>query len=150
MTLAVQVPAMFRGGMKSLTGPAGNSNSIESETTMQFLMIYRPDRNEDVPLSLECMAELGKNCEEMAKAGILVMSAGLQPTAKGARVRLCDGEIAVTDGPFTEAKEVIAGINLIQAASKEEAIELAKQLIKLAGDGETEIRQVYEASDIFP
>ena len=52
---------------------------------MQFLMMYRPDRKEDVPLSLECMAELGKNCEELAKAGVLVMSAGLQPSAKGAR-----------------------------------------------------------------
>jgi hypothetical protein len=116
---------------------------------MQFLMMYRPDRKEDVPLSLECMAELGKNCEEMAKAGVLVMSAGLQPSVKGARVRLADGEITVTDGPFTEAKEIIGGINLIQADSKEQAIELAKRLIKLAGDGETEIRQVYEVSD-FP
>ncbi len=86
----------------------------------------------------------------MAKAGVLVMSAGLQPSAKGARVRLADGEITVTDGPFAEAKEVIAGINLIMAESKEEAIELAKRLIKLAGDGETEIRQVYSASDFGP
>jgi hypothetical protein len=55
----------------------------------------------------------------------------------------------VTGGPFTEAKEIIGGINLIEAKSKEEAIEPAKRLIKLAGDGETEIRQVYEASDIL-
>jgi hypothetical protein len=116
---------------------------------MQFLMMYRPDRNEEVPMSRECMEELGKNCEELAKAGVLVMSAGLQPSAKGARVRLFEGEITVTDGPFTEAKEIIGGINLIQAASREEAIELAKRLIKLAGDGETEIRQVYEAMDSF-
>ena len=56
----------------------------------------------------------------------------------------------MTDGPFAETKEVIAGINLIMAESKEEAIELAKRLIKLAGDGETEIRQVYSASDFGP
>jgi hypothetical protein len=117
---------------------------------MRFLMMYRPDRKEDVPLSPECMAELGKNCQEMAEAGVLVMSAGLQPSEKGARVRLSGGEIIVTDGPFTEAKEIIGGINLIEAKSKEEAIELAKRLIKLAGDGETEIRQVYEAADILP
>jgi hypothetical protein len=82
---------------------------FEIELTMQFLMIYRPDRKEDVPLSRESMAELGKSCEDLAKAGDLVMSAGLQPTARGARVRLCEGEITVTDGPFSEAKEVIAG-----------------------------------------
>jgi hypothetical protein len=96
------------------------------------------------------MAELGKNCQEMAEAGVLVMSTGLHPSAKGARVRLSGGEISVTDGPFAEAKEVIAGINLITAESKQEAIELAKRLIKLAGDGETEIRQVYSASDFGP
>ena len=67
----------------------------------------------------------------------------------GPHVRLADGEITVTDGPFTEAKEIIGGINLIQADSKAQAIELAKRLIKLAGDGETEIRQVYEVAD-FP
>ena len=55
----------------------------------------------------------------------------------------------MTDGPFTEAKEIIGGVNLIQADSKEEAIRLAARLIKLAGDGETEIRQVYEASDFL-
>jgi hypothetical protein len=135
--------------IEPLGGPARKSNLKKGETTMQFLMLYRPDRKEDVPLSLECMAELGKNCEELATAGVLVMSAGLQPSAKGARVRLSGGEITVTDGPFTEAKEIIGGINLIQADSKEEAIKLAERLIKLAGDGETEIRQVYEAMDSF-
>jgi hypothetical protein len=135
--------------LKPSSSPAQNS-SPERETKMQFLMMYRPDRNEDVPPSPECMAELGKNCQEMAEAGVLVMSAGLHPSAKGARVRLSGGEISVTDGPFAEAKEVIAGINLITAESKQEAIELAKRLIKLAGDGETEIRQVYSASDFGP
>jgi hypothetical protein len=117
---------------------------------LRFLMMYRPDREENVPPGPECVAELGKSCQELAEAGVLVMSAGLQPSAKGARIRLAGGEITVTDGPFAEAKEVIGGINLIQADSKKEAIELAKRLIRLAGDGETEIRQVYEAADFPP
>jgi hypothetical protein len=117
---------------------------------MRFLMMYRPARAENVPMSMECMMALGKHCEEAAKAGVLVMSAGLQPTEKGAKIRLASGKIKVTDGPFTEAKEWIAGINLIQANSKDEAIEVAKEFIQLAGDGETELRQVFEASDFKP
>jgi len=117
---------------------------------MRFLMMYRPDRKEDVPLSPQVMAALAKNCEEMAKAGVLLASEGLQPSAKGARVRLSQGKIAVRDGPFTEAKELVAGVNVIQAKSKEEAIELARRFIQLAGDGEIEVRQVYEASDFAP
>jgi hypothetical protein len=114
---------------------------------MKFLMMYRPDRKEDVPMPMERMVALRDNCEQMAKAGVLILSEGLQPSAKGARVRLTGETIGVTDGPFSEAKEVIAGINLIQAKSKAEAIEIAKRFIKLAGDGEIELRQVFEASD---
>ena len=117
---------------------------------MRFLMMYRPDRKEDVPLEPEVMAALGQNCDRLKKAGVTLMSEGLHPSSKGARVRFSHGKTAVTDGPFAETKELIAGINLIQAKSKEEAIELAKQFVTLAGEGEIEIRQVYEASDFFP
>jgi len=114
---------------------------------MRFLMMYRPDQKEGTPPSPEYVAEMGKHCEEAAKAGVLLMSEGLQPTAKGARVRLKGEKFMVTDGPFTEAKDVIAGIAMIQAKSKQEAIELAKNFIKVGGEGETEVRQLYEPSD---
>jgi hypothetical protein len=96
------------------------------------------------------MAALGENCDRMKKEGVTLMSEGLHPSSRGARVRFSHGKTIVTDGPFTEAKELIAGINLIQAKSKEEAIELAKRFVTLANEGEIEIRQVYEASDFFP
>jgi hypothetical protein len=114
---------------------------------MRFVLMYRPDRKEDTPMEPQKMAALGKMCEELAKAGVVITSAGLQPSFRGARVRLAQGKLTVTDGPFPETKELIAGINLIQVQSREEAIELARRFISLAGDGETEIRQVFEAAD---
>jgi hypothetical protein len=116
---------------------------------MRFVMMYRPDRKEDVPLDPEVMAALGQNCAELKKAGIVLWSEGLKPSASGARIRNSHGKIAVTDGPFTESKELIAGVNLIETQSKEEAIELARKFVTLAGEGEIEIRKVFEASDFF-
>jgi hypothetical protein len=114
---------------------------------MRFVMMYKPARPETALFSPQQMAKLGQMCAELAQAGVMLNSEGLQPSAKGARVRLSKGTVTVTDGPFAEAKELIAGINVIQAKSKAEAIELAKRFIDVAGDGETEIRQVYEPSD---
>ena len=79
------------------------------------------------------------------KAGWLLSTEGCLPSALGARVRNANGNLTVTDGPFTEAKEVIGGFALLQANSKEEAIELVKQFLHDAGDGECELRQIYEA-----
>jgi hypothetical protein len=76
---------------------------------------------------------------------VLLATEGCLPSALGARVRLAGGKFTVTDGPFTEAKELIGGFALIHARSKEEAIEHTRNFLKIAGDGETEIRQVYEA-----
>ena len=88
---------------------------------------------------------MGKLIEEAMKAGWLLSTEGCLPSAKGARVRLSDGKYTVTDGPFTEAKELIGGFAIIQANSKEEAIEHTKYFLQVAGGGETEIRQLYEA-----
>jgi hypothetical protein len=115
------------------------------------MMMYKPDKPETGALpSKEYLAEMGKLIEEGMKAGTLLVSEGLQPSSKGARVRLSGGKITVTDGPFTEAKELVAGFAVIQMKSKEEAVESAKQFLKTAGDGECEIRQLYEASDFGP
>jgi hypothetical protein len=96
------------------------------------------------------MAAMGMLIEEMNKAGVLLATEGCQPSSKGARVRITGGEFTVTDGPFTEAKEVIGGFALFQVQSKEEAIEWTKRFLRLAGDGESEIRQIYEASASAP
>jgi hypothetical protein len=93
------------------------------------------------------MAEMGRFMDEMGKIGALVDTGGLHPSAKGARVRLSQGKLTVTDGPFHDGKGLITGYAVIQAKSKDEAIELTKRFLKLAGDGESEIRQLYEPSD---
>ena len=114
---------------------------------MKFLCIYKTSKPEGVPPTQEEMAVMGKFVEEMKKSGALLGTEGCLPSAAGARVRLSAGNFKVTDGPFTESKEIIGGFALLQANSKEEAIELNKRFLKVAGDGEVELRQVYEAGD---
>jgi hypothetical protein len=89
---------------------------------------------------------MGQLIEEGMKAGYLLAVEGCLPSTTGARVRLSNGNITVTDGPFTESKEVIGGLALIQAKSKEEAIQHLKTFLQVAGDGECELRQLYEAA----
>jgi hypothetical protein len=115
--------------------------------TMRFLCLYKPAKPECNPPTEQEMAEMGKFIEEMMKSGTLLATEGCLPSALGARVRLSKGKFSVTDGPFIEAKELIGGFALIQAKSKEEAIKITKNFLKVAGDGETEIRQVFEAPD---
>src|SRR5579859_6981836 len=95
--------------------------------------------------SRELLEAMGKFNEELAKAGILLAGEGLQPSSKGARVRFSGSKRTVIDGPFTEAKELIAGFWLIQVKSKDEAIEWVKRIPP--EEGEIEIRQVFEADD---
>jgi hypothetical protein len=91
------------------------------------------------------MAEMGKLIGEAMKAGWLIVTEGCLPTAAGARVRLADGKFTVIDGPFAETKELVGGFAIIQASSKQEAIEHTKYFLQVAGGGETEIRQLHEA-----
>jgi hypothetical protein len=116
--------------------------------TMRFMMIYKPadttDMEAGVPPTQEEIAKMGKFIEEMAKSGVLLATDGLQPSSKGARVRLSGGKLTVTDGPFTETKELIAGFAIVRVKSKAEAIELAGRFLKLAGDGESEIRLMHD------
>src|SRR6266852_552960 len=109
---------------------------------MRFLSIYKSvERN--APPSQEEMAKMGKLVEEGLKAGWLLGTEGCLPSALGARVRSSGGKLTVTDGPFTEAKEVVGGFAILQAKSKEEAIQLAKDFLKDVGDGECELRQLF-------
>jgi hypothetical protein len=114
---------------------------------MRFMMIMIPNVSEEnwAP-NAEEIATMGKYNDELSKAGILLALDGLAPTAKGARVAFAGGKPSITDGPFTEAKELIGGYWLIQARSKEEAVEWASRCP--ANDGDViEVRQVYEMSD---
>lgn len=115
---------------------------------MRFMMIYKPanvkEMEEGVPPTQENMAEMGKLIGEMAAAGTLLHTDGLQASSKGARVKLSDGKVAVTDGPFTEAKELIGGFAIFQLQSKAEAVEYAKRFLKVAGEGEVEIRLMHD------
>jgi hypothetical protein len=114
---------------------------------MRFMMIMIPNTTEEnwTP-DAEAIATMGQYNEELTKAGVLLALDGLQPTAKGARVSFAGGKPSVTDGPFTEAKELIGGYWLIQARSKEEAVEWAARCPANEGDV-IEVRQVYEMSD---
>jgi hypothetical protein len=91
--------------------------------------------------------------EELVRAGVLLDASGLQPTSKGARIKYSKGRRTVIDGPFTEAKEIIAGYTLIQVKSREEALEWAKRFPNPHGEeneAEIEIRQLYELDDFGP
>jgi hypothetical protein len=112
---------------------------------MRFLCIYKPGKPEGAPPTQHEMAAMGKLIEEAMKSGWLLSTEGCLPSAKGARVRLSDGKYTVTDGPFAETKDLVGGFAIIQANSKEEAIEHTKYFLQVAGGGETEIRQLYEA-----
>ena len=111
---------------------------------MRFLSIYKTVER-GVPPSQAEMSQMGKLIEEGMKAGWLLATEGCLPSALGARVRLSAGNLTVTDGPFTEAKEVVGGFAILQTNSREQAIELAKQFLPVAGDGECELRQLFEA-----
>lgn len=110
---------------------------------MRFLSIYKTvERN--TPPTQEEMATMGKLIEDGMKAGWLLGTEGCLPSALGARVRRSDGKVTVTDGPFAESKELVGGFAILKANSKEEAIQLAKNFLSVVGQGECELRQLYD------
>lgn len=114
---------------------------------MQFLMMTSGDPNAaPPPPTPELYAEMGKFIQEMSAAGVLLATGGLDPRAT--RIKHRDGKFTITDGPFTEAKEAIVGFALIQANSKEEAIEYSKKFWNIVGDGEGTIHQVFGPGDV--
>jgi hypothetical protein len=122
---------------------------------MRFLMIVKASKDSEAGKmpSEELIHRMTKYNEELAKAGALIDLAGLHPSSKGARVKLSIGKPTVIDGPFAETKELIAGYWLIQAKSKEEAIEWAKRVPpphKESEDCVIEVRQVFEMEDFAP
>ena len=116
---------------------------------MKFVSIYKTAETGAFPPPEE-MARMGKLVEDGMKAGFLLSVEGCMPSAAGARVRLSKGKITVTDGPFIESKEVIGGMAVLQADSKQAAIELVRQFLQVAGDGECELRQLFEGDGAAP
>jgi hypothetical protein len=109
---------------------------------MRFLSIYTaPESN--APPTPEMIARMGEFIEAGKKRGILVATEGCMPTALGARIVLSDGKLIMTDGPFTESKEVIGGFALLQSNSKEEALDYVKEFLQVVGEGQCELRQLY-------
>jgi hypothetical protein len=127
---------------------------------MRFMMlmiprVYQPDAppgeraEEGFAPPAEAVAKMMKYNEELAQAGALIALDGLHPSSKGARVRFARGRAEVTDGPFTDAKEVIGGYWIIDVKSRQEAIEWARRCP--AADGDViEVRQVFEMPDFPP
>ena len=121
---------------------------------MRFMMIFKSAESAGFPPK-PLMDAVGKLSEEAIKAGTMIGSGGLGPTALGARVRISQGEVIVIDGPFAETKEVVGGYAQFEMTSKEEAIKSAVKFMELhkqlwpGWEGETEIRQMYGPED-FP
>jgi hypothetical protein len=117
---------------------------------MRFMLIVKADARSEagtLPTEQE-LSEMGKFNDEMVKNGMMLAGEGLQASSKGARITFKGGKPTVVDGPFTETKELIAGFWLIQAKSKQEAVEWARRAPFV--DGQIEIRQVFELEDFGP
>lgn len=118
---------------------------------MRFMIMVPASKESEAGILPDAtiLAAMGKFNEEMVKAGVMLAGEGLLPSSKGARLQYSGGKVTVTDGPFTESKELIAGYWLIQVKSKEEAIAWMKRA-PFDGGVVLEIRQVYEAADFAP
>ena len=122
---------------------------------MRYMVIVKgPEKLAEFgPPPVALMEAIEKNIEEGMKKGTLVSFGGLHPTSSGARMRIANGKITTTDGPFTEAKEVIGGFSILDVASREEALEEVRQFSELhrihwqKWEGEIELRQMYEQED---
>lgn len=114
---------------------------------MRFMMIVKasPESEAGVMPTEQDLAEMGAFNEELAKAGVMLAGEGLHPSSRGVRITYAGDQRTVTDGPFAETKELIAGFWIIQTATKEEAVEWARRVP--FREGEVELRQVFEADE---
>ena len=113
---------------------------------MQFLMLFKPTQEPPVGehACRQDVPEMAALIEELKQAGILLSTHGLLPSDSGARLRYERGEMTITDGPFAEAKELVAGVAHICVDSKSQAIALAERFLKLAGEGQSDVLEVAE------
>src|SRR5215470_1867813 len=124
---------------------------MKGEKTMRFMVIVKatPESEAGVLPDQKILTEMGKYNEELVKAGVMLAGEGLQASSKGARVKFSGDKRVVTDGPFVETKELIAGFWMWKVKSKEEAIEWLKRA-PFDGGEEVEIRQLFEVDDFAP
>ena len=112
---------------------------------MRFLSMIRIDETTGQVPSERLMADMGKLLEELTRAGVMIDTAGLRPTSEGVRVRSRNGRLSMTDGPFTETKEVIGGYAILETESKEQAVEVTRRFLEIHGNEwniECEVRQL--------
>ena len=112
---------------------------------MKILALYKPAHQN--PPTPEMMAKMNAFIDELSKAGKLIATEGRKAGGLEVKIRMRKGQLSVTDGPFTEAKELVGGFALMNIDSREELITLTKRFLEIAGDGESEIRQLYEQTD---
>ena len=112
---------------------------------MRVLMKFVPD--DKGPPSPERLAAIEKFTEEMYKAGVVLDSGGILPLSQGALVKQVNGKFTITDGPFPETKELIVGYAISQVKNKEEAIEMSRRFMAVAGDGVGQLQQLFGAND---
>ena len=120
---------------------------------MKFMILIKADKNTEAGVmpSEKLLTDMGRFNEELVKAGVMLAGEGLHPSSKGARVKFIGDRRVVTDGPFAETKELIAGFWIWKCASKQEAIEWVKRIPNPTGhESEVEIRQVFDAEDFGP
>ena len=115
---------------------------------MKYLLTYQSDPSK--PPTPETMAAIGQFGREMAEKGILLMTGGLVRPNTGTKLRYAGGKHTVMDGPFPETKELIDGFALVRASSLAEAIELGQKFMSIAGEGDAEVLQVFDASEGGP
>ena len=118
---------------------------------MRVIVMIKANKDSEAGVmpSEALLTEMGKYNEELVKAGVMLAGEGLHPSSKGARVKFSKGKLTVTDGPFTETKELICGFWIWQVKTMEEAIEWVKRIPNPDNEeeGEIEIRQVFEMED---
>ncbi len=124
---------------------------------MRVMVIIKEDKTSEAGVlpDAKFLAEMNRFNDELAKAGVMLAAEGLHPSAKGKRVKFSGGKTTVIDGPFTEAKELVAGFWLWQVKSMDEAVEWVKRIpvprnLPPGAEGEIEIRQVFETEEFGP
>lgn len=111
---------------------------------MRFMSIYKPGYDGGKPPAEETMAAMTALIEEMTEKGVFIDTGGLQASTHGARVKISNGKITVTDGPFAETKELIGGYAIFEMETLEEAVRWTKRFLEIMSEGECEIRAMYE------
>lgn len=120
---------------------------------MRFMMMVKADKGYEagIPPKPELLAAMGRLTADMANAGVLIQTGGLLPSSSGVRIHVSRGRLGVTDGPFAETKELIGGYAIVEAASRDEAIQIGRRFMELHAsvlgpsyEGECEVRQMFD------